>query len=127
MACQLCATRQQSLEDTNQTIDAKHVTQGRTILGLPVEAAAIADFPRAISERNSEPLGDFRDNSAGGLAQMNVLVRVEVSRSMSHQAIEQVKLSGDFVAHRHLVLQWNHAIEGHPFSGTQNLFAEIDM
>ena len=58
---------------------------------------------------------------------MNVLVGVEMSRSMSHQAIERAELAGDFILHRTLILQWDYGIEGDPFSGAKDLFAQVDM
>jgi hypothetical protein len=104
MTCQFGATGRQRLQDTNQAIDADHAGQGRTIICLPIEATAISDFWRATSERNSEAPGDLQENGAGGLTQVNVLVRIEVSRRISHQAIEYAELAVDFISYRRLTI-----------------------
>jgi hypothetical protein len=94
---------------------------------LPIEAAAVADFPRAISERNPEALSELDKNGADWFPQMDVLVRVEMTGRMAHQAIEHAELAGDFISDGGLILQRDYGIEGDPFSGAEDPFSQVDM
>jgi len=49
--------------------------------GLSIEAAAIANLRRALSERNPKPLSHLDENGADRFPQMDVLVGIEMTGS----------------------------------------------
>jgi hypothetical protein len=57
-----------------------------------------------MSERNPEALSDLDENGANWFPQMDMLVRIEMTGSMAHEAMEPVELPEDFLADGSLIL-----------------------
>jgi hypothetical protein len=110
MAAQLRAPRWQRLHDVNQSFDADHVGQGSTFGGLSIEAAAIANFRRALSERNPKPLSHLDENGTDWFPQMDVLVGIEMTGITTHEVMEYIQLVGYFTANGGGILHWHHRI-----------------
>src|SRR5919108_3460915 len=93
VASQLRIARWQSLQDVNQSVDADHIRQGSAFGSLPIEATPIADPRGAMSERNPKPLRHLDEDGADRFSQMDVLVGIQVTGTMTHKLVEQIQLA----------------------------------
>src|SRR5262245_52325639 len=95
MAAELRRAIRQRPQDSDQMLHANGVVKNITLRALAVKLAPVSDLFASTPKRHAKPGADFGNNAPGQLTTVDVLMRVDMSRSASQESLERLELAHD--------------------------------